>query len=309
MCRWTMLVVCALVWGATIFTGQAEEPPSDNPRTQSTKPDDVAAKPAAKLRSADLERVLPRWNLRDEWTVETVTKRMQKRKPLEAGALVSPIQWRFAVSKFEKTLGADCFRIEVDCLARDDGHPRSVLWFDRQSLALRRMATEFPTRSGYRVITASYVHDPDQPSPVVDMAAALPIAAPLFHSRHAKGIDRFEYRTVFNPEEKALDDTPFSHAITQSARKLSPKEARAVIDGVFAGRADGSRFAKSLSDEGAIEVVLKSGPRQIRQLWQQQKPWPVFCDNGYSACQLISTKTANDHENQQSSTVGQGDQK
>jgi len=290
----TFNLALAVVASWTTFPVNADEPCRDDAKKQIAKRDGAegSTKPAPKLRSADLELVIPRWNLRDQWTVETVTKRVQRRKALSTGDLVAPIQWRFAVSKYEKSFGDDCVRIEVNCLANEGGHPRSVLWFDRKSFALRRMANEVPTRTGYRVMTVSYVHDNDQLSPVLVAASSIPIAAPMFLSQHVKSFDRFQYQTVFNPEEKALDDIPFSHGVTQSARLLNPEHARQMMKQHFVDANDDGRFAKSLADESAIEVVLKSGSRTIRQLWQQDKPWAVFCDDGYSASRLVSVEKA-----------------
>lgn len=243
-----------------------------------------------KLRSADLESFLPRWKVRDQWTIETVTKRVQRRKTLSADSLVTPIQWRFAVSKFEKSLGSECFRVDVSCLAGEHGHPRSVLWFDRQTLALRRMANEVPTRNGYRLITTSYVHDAGQPAPVLDLSSSLPIGAPLFLSQHAKGIDQFHYQTVFNPERKNLSEVPFSHTVTQSARSVGSEHVEQLFAERFPSFQPRDRFAKSLRAAATAEVIIKSGDQEMLQLCQAGQPWPIYSESGYTASRLVSSE-------------------
>jgi hypothetical protein len=250
--------------------------------------DPPAERPAEKLRSADLESIIPRWNLRDRWTVETVTKCVQRRGPLKSKGLVTPIQWRFAVSKFEKSTGFDCFRIEVDCLLHEDGHPKTVLWFDRQSLRLCKMASEMPTRQGYRVISVSYARDGDQPSPVLCSMSPFPLGAPRFLSPQAKVFESFRYQAVFEAEQKTLDALPFTHEIKQSVRSIEQAEARRVFAEHFDPSPDRDAFAKSLTSGPLTEVRLTSAGRDMRQIWRPSLPWPIYCDNAYTACRLVS---------------------
>ena len=48
-----------------------------------------------------------------------------------------------------------------------------------------------------------------------------------------------------------------------------------------------SLSAESLTNRPITEVRLKAAGREIRQLWQADQPWPIYCDNGYSVCRLI----------------------
>ena len=263
----------------------------------------------------------PHWNLGDRWTVETVSRPTQVRLGLAPDSISQPIAWQFVLSQSE-TLGAhDCFRIEVRCQAAGK-QPETVLWIDRNSLALRQITTQMPVPGGFREMTVRYDFGSGQAAPVLGPLTALPIDTPVFRSGHAKGLTVFSYRSDFGPRQrKAVGDIGFAHLVEQRIAVLSPEEVRELLDETFAKNLSRNRAeplprpsgneatnsigigAKSLTVRPVTEVRLKSHGREVRQLWQAQRPWPIYCDNGYSVSRLVSfssgaknESSADDHD-------------
>jgi hypothetical protein len=234
----------------------------------------------------------PQWNLGDRWTVESVGKRMQVRRGGEAPT-IRPIQWQFSLSRFEKSLTHDCFRVEIRCLANENGRPLTTLWVDRQSRALRQIATEIPVPGGYHTITLNYDCNSGQPSPVIGPLTALPIDLPVLLAARSKGLETFHYRSSSGtPQAKEVDPLLFEHAVEQQIAAVDAAEARKLLDASFAKSLDDDPLTKSIGPAPVCEVRLKSAGREIRQLWQDGAPWPIYADNGHCVCRLVSVQPA-----------------
>jgi hypothetical protein len=68
----------------------------------------------------------------------------------------------------------------------------------------------------------------------------------------------------------------------------------------FAKSLTDDAFSKSLTTRPVTEVRLKSLGREVRQLWQAQRPWPIYSDNGYTVARLVSVeRVAADEEDGQ----------
>ncbi len=264
---------------------QIEEkaPKEETPREQAPKEE------APKSTSVNVRSIIPRWGLGDSWMVETVNRRIQARTSAKEATLVEPIQWHFAVSRFEKTLAHDCFRIEVSPRGGEGRQPRTVLWIDRATLALRRVTTEIPTLEGFQEITVNYEFDSGQPAPVLGPLTALPIDMPVFLAGRAKGLETFGY-TLFHgdAEKKDLDQIGFAEQVEQRMSAASPEEVRKLFQNSFEKSLENDAFAKSLADKPVTDVRLVSQGQQIRQLWQAGQPWPIYTDNGVTVCRLVS---------------------
>lgn len=263
-------------------------------------PTAILGQPAAEQttqRSAAVQPLVPNWNLGDKWTVEAVGRTVQARR---GGALptMRPIQWQFALSKFEKSLTHDCFRVEVRCLESQDGHPLTVLWVDRDSRTLRQVTTEIPVPGGFQQMTLSYEFEAGQPGPVLGPLTALPIDLPAALASNAKGLEAFQYTaSIGPPERKEVGELAFAHDVEQRVAPIPAADVRQLLTGAFAKSLDGESLSKSLSDEAlterpVTEVRLKSAGREIRQLWQTGSPWPIYCDNGYCVSRLVSPSAA-----------------
>ena len=124
----------------------------------------AAADPARATRSPSFEQLIPKWELGDQWIVETTSRPLQVRGTAAAEAVCKPIQWQFAVARFEKQLTDDCYRVEVKCLAAGAAQPATVLWIDKQSRAIRQIQTQLPVPGGFRTITYNYEFSSGQPS-------------------------------------------------------------------------------------------------------------------------------------------------
>jgi hypothetical protein len=245
---------------------------------------------AALARSPEVQPLVPRWNLGDRWTVESVGKSLQVRRGGELPA-IRPIQWQFALSKFEKSLTHDCYRLEIRCLSSQDGHPLATLWIDRDSRALRQVSTEIPVPDGYQTMTVGYEFDSGQPGPVLGPLTALPIDVPVLLADRAKGLETFHYRSAVGPPEgKDLDSLAFEHEVKQRISSVDAGEVRKLLTASFEKSLDEGSLAKSLAEKPVTDIRLKTAGREIRQLWQAGSPWPIYSDNGYCVCRLVSVE-------------------
>ena len=259
----------------------------------------------------DMRSMMPRWGLGDRWTVETVNRRLQVRHGDGDLPIVEPIQWHFAVSSFEKSLEHDCFRVEVTCAAGPQRQPRTILWVDRDSMALRRVTMEVPTVDGFQPISVYYEFDSGQPAPVLGPLTTLPIDLPAFLASGAKGLETFEYTTFHGEAEaKGLDEIGFAERVQQRVAQAPADEVRKLLRGSFEKSLENDLVAKSLDTKPITDVRLQSQGQEVRQLWQPGHPWPIYSDNGLTVCHLVSVTPAkegaeeeNDSKNEAASSA------
>jgi hypothetical protein len=262
----SILTKCRAAVGATLALGTicwclAAEP-GDPPR-----------------RSASLEQLKPNWQLGDKWIVETITQPLQTRGSMDLRVAARPIQWQFAVQRFEKAISDDCYRVEIRCMLDGPPQPATVLWVDRKSHALRKIQTQIPVPGGFRTVTENYEFADGQPSPVLGPLTALPVDLPLLVGGEAKGSRKFIYEANTNPSgQKALGDVGFAYAVEQEVAPAAPNEAKGLL---------GDAFAKALVERPAVEVKLKGPGREVRQLWQPGLPWPAYSESGATVSRLV----------------------
>jgi len=238
----------------------------------------AADSPGRGDRSVDTDRLRPQWQTGDRWVVETSSSPVQMRGPGIAQAKSQPIRWQFAMQSYEKVIGDDCCRVEIQCLESGQ-QPRTVLWIDKKSGALKQMQTQIPVPGGFRTVSESYEFAAGQPSPVLGPLSALPIDLPLFQGGSSKGLQSFTYEANIGPAgQKAVGDLGFAYEIQQEIAPVEPAEVKGLI---------ADTFTKSLENQPVVEVKLRRFDRQIRQLWQPGQPWPVYSDNGTTKCRLI----------------------
>ncbi len=258
----------------------ATSPPSAGSSGRVSPPVEGAAQESRSLRA---DRLVPQWELGDRWIVETSSRPLQARSDIAKAAASPAIQWQFSVQRYEKSLEADCFRIEVRPMLGGQ-QPETVLWVDRQSLALRQIQTQIPTAGGFRTITESYEFVGAQPAPVLGPLSALPIDFPLLTGGEAKAMDAYTYTSYSGPRgTKAVGDLGFTYQVKQTIAAADDREAKSLVD---------ESFAKGLGEEPLVEVRLEGGGREVRQLWQPGRPWPVYCDNGSTICRLVKVMPA-----------------
>jgi hypothetical protein len=239
----------------------------------------AADEPQRDTRSPSFEQLIPRWDLGDQWVVETTSRPIQMRGETDAQTVCRPIQWQFAVQRFEKALADDCYRVEVKCLLEGAPQPTTVLWVDKKSLALRKIETQLPVPDGFQTITQSYEFSSGQPSPVLGPLTALPVDLPLFLGDQTKGMQTFTYETHDGPAEtKKVGELGFAYQIEQQVTSVSSEEVKGLLN---------ETFTKGLTKQPVVEVQLKSGQQQVRQLWQPGLPWPVYSKNGSTECRLV----------------------
>ena len=239
----------------------------------------AADQPRRDARSPSFEQLIPRWELGDAWIVETVSQPFQVRGETSAQSRLRPIQWQFAVQRFEKALANDCYRLEVKCLAEGVPQPTTVLWVDKKSRAIRQIQTQIPTPDGFQTVTQSYAFSSGQPSPVLGPMTALPLDLPLFSGDQTKGMQTFTYETHAGPAgTKEVGELGFAHQVEQQVTPVATEQVKGLIH---------ETYTKSLGEQPVVEVQLKSGEQQVRQLWQPGLPWPVYSKNGSTECRLV----------------------
>ncbi len=237
-----------------------------------------------------LDSLAPQWQLGDRWTVETVSRPLHIRADVSQAANSSPLRWKFDVSRLEKFASHECFRVEVTCPAEGRGMPKTVLWLDRNSFALRRITTYLPVPGGFEEMTMSYDSASGQPAPILGPLSALPIDTPVLYAG-AKGLQTFGYTSHFGAtQRKELGDVGFAHQIEQHISEMPQDEVHKLFSDQFAKSLVNDPFAKSLTTRPVTEVRLKSQGREVRQLWQAQRPWPIYCDNGYTVSRLVAVE-------------------
>jgi hypothetical protein len=238
--------------------------------------------------------LVPKWEPEDRWVVETVSRPIHV--PAEASDAVNstPLRWHFGVSTSKDALSADCFRVEVKCEGEGEGIPKTVFWLDRDSFSLRRITTYLPVPGGFEEMTMSYDSGSGQPAPILGPFSALPIDTPVLYAG-TKGMQTFSYTSHFGDRQhKELGDVGFAHQVDQEISEVPQDEVARMFSRHFAKSLADDPFAKSLTARPVTEVRLKSQGREVRQLWQAQRPWPIYCDNGYTVSRLVSVERRED---------------
>ncbi len=247
----------------------------------------LAAEPAATeaARGASMDQLMPQWNLGDGWVVETVTAPVQVRGDrTQWKTQARPIQWQFAVQKYEKVINDDCYRVEVRCLEDGPSQPVTVLWIDKQSRTLRQIETQFPVAGELRTVVENYQFSSGQPAPVLTPLTALPVELPVFQGDQAKGLQTYSYQVSSGPAgTKALGELDFAYQVEQEVNKPEPDHVKGLV---------ADSFAKDVAVQETVEVRIKGFDRQVRQLWQKGLPWPVYSDNGTTVSRLVKFNAA-----------------
>lgn len=224
----------------------------------------------------------PKWEKGSTWTVETVTERIQGREVDPARKPV-PIRWKFRVADVENLSGRDCYRIEIECLARGRIRPKSVIWVDEKSGFLRQYKTELAVAGQMRPMIESYDHAKGMAAPVITPINALPIALPAFLPPGSKA-NTFSYTSAPMPagaKSKDLGLVTFAHEVTQTMNKAGSKALEIIPK---EGR------PKSLEQKPITEVSIGTFSGEVKQLWQEGQPWPLVVDNGRTKAYLVTSE-------------------
>ncbi len=221
----------------------------------------------------------PKWSVGDTWTIETVSNKIQGREA-EPARKSPPIRWQFRVAELDKLAGRNCYRIEVECLARGRIRPKSVLWVDEESGFLRQYQTELAVGGKMRPIVESYDHAKDQPSPVVTPINAVPIVMPAFVKKGSK-VNSFSYTSAPLPagaKAKDLGLVTFAHEVSQTSGVAGAKALEVIPKGL----------SKSLEKKPVMQINIATPSERVTQLWQEGAPWPVYVDNGTTKAYLVT---------------------
>src|SRR5262249_14626855 len=141
------------------------------------------------------ERYRPRWQVGQQWVVESVNTQMQTRRGPQQAPAAQSLQWQFQVQGVERIGPRDCFRIQVGCQHGGQQQPMTTLWMDQQSLALQQLQTQLPVQGGFRTITESYRTAGGQPAPVIAPLTVLPLEMPVL-LQGGKGLEKFTYEAT-----------------------------------------------------------------------------------------------------------------
>jgi len=236
------------------------------------------AVPASAADDAErLEKFRPRWQVGQQWTVETQSRQQQAALPRQQ-ALTA--RWQFAVEAIDQLQGRPCWRIVIRIVQGDRllAEPRTTVWVDQATAAIRQIETQLPTPRGYQRAVESY-QSGAQAAPVVGLQSLLPIALPQFPEAGIKAIDTFEYETVSGAGGiKAIGETGFVTEVRQELTRPSEDGLKAMFD---------EPEIKRLGDDPLVEVKLSTPEQTVRQVWREASPWPVFADNGVTQMRLV----------------------
>ncbi len=236
-----------------------------------------AAGGVARSQEIEAEAFRPSWKVGQKWVVETVSLQSQVRKALTPTAVNRPVRWQFHVDGAEVIEGKKCFRVVLSCLEPGE-NPETTLWVQQDSLTLLQIQLQLPSQEGFRTVTETYRSDSGQPFPAISALTVPPIDLPLFVAG-AKGTSSFQYRASTAPEGvKDAASVDFSISIEQQLTEPNDDDLRQLLP---------QQFAKSADNAAVVEVRLKSGRSDVRQLWQKGSPWPVYSTNGVATARLI----------------------
>jgi hypothetical protein len=233
----------------------------------------------AALRSQDLAplKYKPTWLIGQKWVVETVCHQSQARRDVRNITPARPVRWQFEVVASDVIQGAACHKVSVKCLVPGSA-PEIVLWVDQASMTLRRIQAGVPTPNGPQILTESYRSDSGQPFPVFPPLSIPPLELPLF-VEGAKGPQTFTYSATDTPDgRKALGDIGFSFVVEQDTAQATDEVTVKLTH---------EAYMKSIVKQPTLEVRLKSGKHEVRQLWQPGSPWPVYSKSNATESRLV----------------------
>jgi len=240
-----------------------------------------AAEQQGAERAVDPGTIRPQWQAGQQWTVETATRQTQADDPQRARTRGRPVRWQFTVEGTEKLDGRECFRVSIRCLLPGRARPASTLWIERGSLAIRQFQTQMLVQGQFRTVTESYQFAGGKPSPVLVPLTALPLDLPVLQSDGSKGAGSFSYRAISGPAgTKTVGEVDFAIQVRQRLSLPETEQIKGLLD---------DEYAKDLRLHPAVEVRLTAPGREVRQLWQAGRPWPVYADNGVTEARLIQT--------------------
>jgi hypothetical protein len=142
---------------------------------------------------------------------------------------------------------------------------------------------QLPAREGFQTVTETYRSDSGQPFPTISVLSVPPIDLPLFVAG-TKATGSFQYRASTAPQgAKDAASIDFAVSIQQQLTEPNEEELRRLLP---------EQFAKTAENTPVVEVRLKSGRSDVRQLWQKGSPWPVYSTNGVATARLVRTDDA-----------------
>jgi len=221
---------------------------------------------------------LPRWQVGQEWLVETesaIAQGNRLEQPGQPAGRGRPLRWLFTVQEIEKLEGHDCFRVTVHCQIPGGDEPVCVLWFDRRALVLHKVQTRFRVQGGFRTLSESYFADGGT-APILGPLPVLPLDMPLLDGT-AKNRS-FTYQAATGEErDRGREGVRFGFEVEQQIVSVEWEQVRHLLG------------AERRQKDGAlIEVRLQgSGGLPVRQIWQRGLPWPAYSDNGCSVSRLM----------------------
>jgi hypothetical protein len=220
----------------------------------------------------------PRWQVGDRWVVESATRQVQVAEPTARARCV--VRWQFEVKAIEKLDGQDCFRIE----AAPEGGAVSVLWIDRQSLAVRQVQAGIVVGGRVQFLTENYRAMAGEASPLLSPLPALPIDLPAFPAGETKALGQYTYEAATGTVgQKAVGQIGFAIAVDQEITSAAAPQVKSLAT---------DPFVKDITAKPTVGVRLKGPNGVVRQLWQPGVPWPICSENGATTARLIQFKPA-----------------
>jgi hypothetical protein len=239
----------------------------------------AAGEPPKAAKAVDMDKLKPTWKVGDQWTVETQSRVSPARRPIKGDSLGKPARWEFTVKSRERLQDDDCFRVEAENVTKDQRQLVATLWVDQKSLTPRQVERRLPIAGGFRTITQRFVVDKGRAAPVVVVSStALPLDLPLF-SDEARREEPFEYEVLGETEiKRGAEGRGFLIEVGQSAAPVDAEKVKGLLH---------EEVSRSANPQEMVEITLKGGHQQVRQLWQAGVPWPLYADNGVTVARLV----------------------
>src|SRR5206468_259639 len=89
----------------------------------------------------------------------------------------------------------------------------------------------------------------------------------------------FTYEAISGPVGKRdPDDVSFTIEVTQSIAPVALASVKGLVP---------TEYSKDLEVKPLAEIHLKTSERDVRQIWQASRPWPVYSSNGTTVSKLV----------------------
>jgi hypothetical protein len=237
----------------------------------------AADPPAAENLTPD--RLKPKWEVGQTWTVETKSRPMQAGAPVGKDQFTRPIRWQFVVKSVEPVDDRDCYRVQISNADDAAAEPTTTFWADKETLSLRKIETRHRVQGKWRTMTQNYQFKGNS-TPVLGLANAIPVDLPSFSSEKPKGASTYVSKSG-TEKTRGSGGLNFATQVDQQLAPADPERVKGLL---------GEKAKSRGADPSLVEVQLKTPTRRVAQYWEPGSPWPAYSDNGTTVSQLVKER-------------------